>query len=251
MIDIRQLSVEVNGHLILKNIDMNIPQGEVHLLLGPNGSGKTSLLSTISGYPDYKVVEGSIKFDGKDILGLGLTERARLGIGLLEQRPPAIDGVTLRMLLDYIIGADADKKRRVESYIDEARLEKLVDRNVHENLSGGEIKKAGVLLLLAREPAFSMMDEPDSGVDMDSLTLLCSMINRLLSKEHSFPVMRKTGLIITHSDAILNTVYADKAHVLINGHIVCSGNPRLIMSKIAESGFDACANCEFHGGQHE
>jgi len=251
MLNIRNLTVDVGGSTILENIDLTVPEGEVHLLVGPNGCGKTSLMATIAGYPQYRAVSGSVSFRGTELLELGMTERARFGIGLLEQRPPVISGVKLGMLLDYIIGEDDVRRRRIDEFVREAGMEKLIDRNIHENLSGGEIKKAGVLLLLAREPVCAMLDEPDSGVDMDSITLLCSLINRLLSPEREHPAQRRTGLIVTHSAGILDAVSADKAHVMINGRIVCSGNPRIIMRKIADSGFDACESCEHQGGVHE
>ncbi|MBN2049790.1 MAG: ATP-binding cassette domain-containing protein [Spirochaetales bacterium] len=246
-LEIKNLAVEVGGVRVLHNIHLTVPPGEVHVLVGPNGSGKTSLLATIAGYPQYRVVSGSISYDGTDLLPLGLTERARLGIGLLEQRPPTINGVKLRLLLDYIGGDDPERKRFIEDLIKETDHAHLVDRNIHEDLSGGEIKKAGLLLLLARQPHFAMMDEPDSGVDMDSITLLCQLMNRLLSPEREHPAKRRTGLIITHSDVILGRVSTDKAHVMIDGRVLCGGNPRIIMKKIRESGFDSCVDCLHQG----
>ncbi len=248
MLEIENLSLVVEGNTVLKNVCLNIPEGEVHILLGPNGSGKSSLLAAVAGYPQYSVLKGRITLMGKELSALGMTERARLGIGTAEQHPPVINGVRFRSLLDYILSQNPDRIPEVAELIKTAGMESFLDRNIHDGLSGGEIKKSELLLLMARQPVFSMLDEPDSGVDMDSLELIASMVNALLSPRTGYPARRRTGLIVTHSKIFAESVHADKAHVVLNGEIVCSGNPGIIMKKITEEGFDSCAACTAGSG---
>lgn len=198
---------------------------------------------TIMGYPHYKINSGEIIVDGEELRKLELTERARIGIGLAEQRPPSISGVKLRMLLDYIIREYPERQEIIDALIREVNISPLLDRNINEGLSGGEIKKSELLLLIARQPRFAMLDEPDSGVDIDSLELLSLLINRLFTPDEEYPVKRNCGLIITHSKHILEKIHVDTAYVMLEGEIVCSGNPYLILEKIIGSGFESCAKC--------
>ncbi|WP_020610820.1 ABC transporter ATP-binding protein [Sediminispirochaeta bajacaliforniensis] len=244
MININNLTVEVEGARVLRNINLDIPEGEVHLLLGPNGSGKTSLMMTITGYPQYKIVEGNISMMGKDLADLDITDRARLGIGMAEQRPPSIDGVKLRMLLDYLLADHPERRNDIRKLIATTNMESFLDRNINEGLSGGEIKRSEILLLISRQPLFAMLDEPDSGVDIDGLELLSSMINTLFSPMRDIPAKRRTGLIITHSNRMAEYIHVDKTHVMLGGELICSGNPQIIMNKIVTSGFGSCVECK-------
>lgn len=244
ILEIKNLFVEVDNKVILRNVNLEIPMGEVHLLIGPNGSGKTSLLMTIMGYPQYRVTQGSISFNRKNLLKLNITERADLGIGIAEQRPPTISGVRLKMLLSYLHDKNPEWKDEIDREIENAKMDSFLNRDINGGLSGGEIKKSELLLLLSRRPVFTMLDEPDSGVDIDSMEFLRSMINKLFSQEERHPVKRRSGLIITHSDRITESIHADKTHIIVNGEIVCNGNPQLIMNQIVESGFDSCIKCK-------
>jgi len=243
ILEISDLGVEVDGRVLLRDINLTIPKGEVHALLGPNGSGKTSLMMAIMGFPEYKVCRGQILFDGKDIAELGLTERARLGIGIAQQRPPTITGVRLGQILDYVTANVPQRAAEVDALVKAAQMELFLDRNVNAGLSGGEIKRSELLQLLATHPRFAMMDEPDSGVDLESLELVGDLINTLFSRDPARPVKRKAGLVITHTGHILNYVHADKAHVMLGGRIGCSGNPRIIFDHIRESGYEECVRC--------
>lgn len=243
LLEVRELCVEVEGQEILHDIDLIIPEGEVHALLGPNGSGKTSLMMAIMGYPEYTVIRGRIFFDGQDITDLDLTERARLGIGIAQQRPPTIAGVKLRQILDYAIAKDPKLADKVGALVGTSRMESFLDRDVNAGLSGGEIKRSELLQLLATRPRFAMMDEPDSGVDLESLELVGDMVNTLFSKDPTHPAKRRAGLIITHTGQILNYVQADKAHIMLDGRIGCSGNPSIIFNRICESGYEECIRC--------
>jgi Fe-S cluster assembly ATP-binding protein len=243
LLEVKNLCVEVEGQEILHDVNLIIPEGEVHALLGPNGSGKTSLMMAIMGYPEYKVCRGQILFDGGDITDLDITERARLGIGIAEQRPPTIAGVKLRQVLDFVIGGDPQLATEVEALVKSSRVEPFLEREVNAGLSGGEIKRSELLQLLTTRPRFAMMDEPDSGVDLESLELVGEMVNALFSKNPARPAKRRAGLIITHTGHILNYVHADKAHIMLDGCIGCSGNPRIIFDRIRESGYEECVRC--------
>jgi Fe-S cluster assembly ATP-binding protein len=243
LLEVKDLHVEVEGQKILNGVNMVIPKGEVHALLGPNGSGKTSLMMAIMGFSGYKVTQGQIFFDGQDITELDLTERARLGIGVAQQRPPTIEGVKLRQVLDYAVARNQEDAQTVQALTHKARMDPFMDRDINAGLSGGEIRRSEILQLLVTRPRFAMMDEPDSGVDVEALELLGEMVNRLFSKDPTRPVKRRAGLIITHTGQILDYVEADKAHVMMKGRIACTGNPHLIFSKVCESGYEECIRC--------
>lgn len=242
-LELRDLTVEVGGKTLLQGLNLAIPRGEVHALLGPNGSGKTSLMMTIMGFERYHVLGGQILFLGQDVTQLDLGERAKVGIAIAQQRPPTIPGVKLRDILDYTVGGDQLLGQQVEEWIKIARADAFLARDINAGLSGGEIKRAELLQLLAMQPAFSMMDEPDSGVDLESLALLGNLVNMLFSRNTDRPVQRKSGLLITHTGHILNYVHADKAHILLDGQIACSGNPRLILDTVSRSGYQECVGC--------
>jgi Fe-S cluster assembly ATP-binding protein len=243
LLEVRNLCVEVEGQEILHDVNLTIPEGEVHALLGPNGSGKTSLMMALMGYPEYRVCRGHILFDGEDITELDLTGRARLGIGVAQQRPPTIAGVKLRRVLDYVISNAPERAQEINDLARSSRMEQFLGRAVNAGLSGGEIKRSELLQLLATRPRFAMMDEPDSGVDLESLELVGEMVNRLFSKDPDHPAKRRAGLVITHTGHILNYVNADKAHIMLDGCIGCSGNPRIVFDRIRESGYEECVRC--------
>jgi len=251
MLEIKDLCVDVHGEEILHNIDLSIPHGEVHALLGPNGSGKTSLMMTIMGFSNYVVTHGRIHYQGVDITEMSVTERARLGIGVSQQRPPTITGVTLKQILDYATEEGNHRRAIASEWIPQARVDHLLDRSINEGLSGGEIKRSELLQMLVSDVTFAMLDEPDSGVDVEALDLAGSMVNAILTEDPRHPARRKTGLIITHTGQILDYVHADKAHILINGRIVGSGNAHIILDTVSERGYAACTNCVTEGERDE
>lgn len=243
MLTVKDLCVGVEGQEILHNINLTIPEGEVHALVGPNGSGKTSLMMAIMGFSDYEVCQGQVLFDGQDLAELDLTERAKLGIGIAQQRPPTIAGVKLEQILDYVTAGVPQRGAEVERLVEIAQMEPFLERDVNAGLSGGEIKRSELLQLLASRPRFAMMDEPGSGVDLEALELVGDLINTIFSKDLARPVKRRAGLLITHTGHILDYVYVDKAHVMLDGCIGCSGNPRIIFDHIRESGYEECVRC--------
>jgi len=245
ILEITGLCVEVEGQEILHDLDLVIPDGEVHALLGPNGSGKTTLMMAIIGYPEYEITQGQILFDGDDITALDITERARLGIGVSQQRPPTIAGVKLRQILDFVVANAPQRAQEIDELVRAFQMEPFLKRDINAGLSGGEIKRSELFQLLATRPRFVMMDEPDSGVDLEAMSVIGEMTNELLARNHAIrPTERRAGLIITHTGHILDSVHADRAHVMLDGYIGCSGNPLILLDQIRECGYEGCVRCE-------
>ncbi|WP_407421170.1 ABC transporter ATP-binding protein [Methanobrevibacter sp.] len=246
LLEIENLAVEVGGKRVLKDINLSIAEGETHVLLGPNGAGKSTLFLTILGFPQYNVVNGTIKFKGQDITGLSTAERVQLGIGVSFQSPPSIRGVSVRDLLKIESHQDMDEdlNPRMKELATQLKFsDEFLDRDVNFGFSGGEVKRSEILQLLAQMPDFTMFDEPDSGVDIENVELLASEIGTLLDKDKPQGSRVRSGLLITHLGYILNFVSADKAHVLMDGRISCSGNPTEILEDIRKNGFNGCVEC--------
>jgi Fe-S cluster assembly ATP-binding protein len=246
LLEIENLGVEVAGKRVLKDVNLSIAEGETHVLLGPNGAGKSTLFLTVLGFPQYEVVQGSIKFKGQDITKLSTAERVKLGIGVSFQTPPAIRGVSVRDLLKIESHQDMDEELnpRMQELAKQLKFsDEFLDRDVNLGFSGGEVKRSEILQLLAQMPDFTMFDEPDSGVDIENVELLASEIGTLLDKDKPQGSRNRSGLLITHLGYILNFVSADKAHVLIDGVISCSGNPTEILEDIRKNGFNGCVEC--------
>ena len=246
LLEIENLAVEVGGKRVLKDINLSIEEGETHVLLGPNGAGKSTLFLTILGFPQYNVVNGTIKFKGKDITNLTTAERVKLGIGVSFQTPPSIRGVSVRDLLKIESHQDMDEdlNPRMQELARQLKFsDEFLDRDVNFGFSGGEVKRSEILQLLAQMPDFTMFDEPDSGVDIENVELLASEIGTLLDKDKPQGSRVRSGLLITHLGYILNFVSADKAHVLMDGRISCSGNPTEILEDIRKNGFNGCVEC--------
>jgi len=242
MLEIKQLSVKVRDREILHDVNLNIKAGETHVLFGPNGSGKTTLLMTIMGLPKYRVTKGSIKFKGKDITGLPLDERARLGIGISFQRPPVVRGVKTRDML-AACNEEQMAKESIKEMAERANLTDLMDREINYGFSGGEIKRSELLQLIAQNPDLALLDEPDSGVDLVSIALIGELINKLLEKERRIRDRRRSGLIITHTGHILDYVNARTGHVMLDGKIVGEGDPHEILDTIKNKGYEECRKC--------
>lgn len=243
ILEIHDLSVQVKGIPILNHLNLVIPDGEVHTLFGQNGSGKTTLMMTIMGFSGYEVTGGQILFKGQDVTGLNVSERARLGMAIAQQRPPTVLGVRLRDILGYILRDAGHTEQRMLELAKTAKMEEFLNRSIHDGLSGGEIKRAELLQLIAMRPDFAMMDEPDSGVDIEALNVIGNLMNTLFSPDTLHPAQRKAGLIITHNGNILKQMHIDKGHVMFNGSIGCSGNPQIILDKISRYGYEECAQC--------
>ncbi|HOO27886.1 MAG TPA: ABC transporter ATP-binding protein [Lachnospiraceae bacterium] len=251
ILEIKDLCVYAGEKCLLSHLNFVIPDGEVHALLGPNGSGKTSLMMTIMGFSGYEVTQGEILFKGEPITELAVCERARLGIAIAQQRPPTIAGVTLRSIVSYALRETKDPEKKLAELAADVRMEQFLDRSINDGLSGGEIKRSELLQLLALSPAFSMMDEPDSGVDIEALAMVGELTNRLFTPDEKRPVRRKAGLVITHNGNILKYLNIDKAHIMYEGHIGCSGNPGIMLDKIGRYGYEECVRCMGGGDADE
>ncbi len=250
MLQIEELKVEVGNKTILKNVNMEIPKGETHILFGPNGSGKTSLMMTLMGFSGYNVTHGKITFKGEDITSMPIHERARLGIGVSFQRPPTINGLKTRSIVEICSGG---RPIDIEELSKQLKFSDFLDRDVNHNFSGGEIKRSELLQLMAQQPDLVLLDEPESGVDLESIVLIGDTIKFLLQRGIKCPKElshknfvekgNKSALVITHTGHILDYITADNGQVLYNGVLCCSRNAREILNWIREYGYEECVRC--------
>lgn len=244
MLEIRNLSVTVEGKQILNDVNLRIERGESVVLFGPNGSGKTSLLKTVMGIPRYRVEAGNIIYQGKEISQCSIDERARLGIGIVFQHPPSVRGVKLNDMMRICMEKSGSfTQEAINKAAQKLNVADFLDREVNLGFSGGEIKRSELLQLVAQNPDFLMFDEPDSGVDLVNINLVGKVINELLEKGKREDNRTKSGLIITHAGHILDYVNADRACVMLKGTISCSGNPRDILDDIRAKGYVECVRC--------
>lgn len=244
MLVLENLSVAVNGRQILHSINLHIKPGEVHVLFGQNASGKSTLLGAIMGFTRYTITGGAIYFKGQNITKLPIDERARRGIGIMIQRPPTLRGLSLRQIVNICSQNKAD----IEILAEKTNMQGLLDRGVNEGFSGGEIKRSELLQLMAQKPDLIMLDEPESGVDIDNIAVVGNAVNCILERgmaKNSRTNQQKSGLIITHTGHILDYVHADMAHVLFNGTLSCQGNPEEILRCIREKGYEECTRCAY------
>jgi Fe-S cluster assembly ATP-binding protein len=242
MLEVKDLTVEVGGREIVHHISFDVDTGDSLVLFGPNGSGKTTLLMAIMGVPRYKITRGRILYNGEDITHMPVDERSRMGIGILFQRPPVVRGVKMRDMVRACLG-DREDGSVIDEMAARLNLGELLDRELNYGFSGGEIKRSELMQLIAQGPEFVMLDEPDSGVDLENIVLVGEMINELLQKDRR-RTRTSSGLIITHTGHILDYVNADRACVLLNGGIWCRGNPREILESIKTHGYEGCAICQ-------
>ncbi len=241
MLDIEDLHVNIGNREVLHDINLHIGEGETHVLMGPNGSGKTTLLRTIMGFAGLEVKEGTILFKGTDITRMPIHERAQLGMGMQFQRPPTIAGLKLGKLLQVTSGGNSEAVSDTATYL---HMDAFLDRAINQGFSGGEIKRSEVLQLMIQKPDFVMLDEPESGVDLENISLIGSAIARLLDKDVHIVNRKKSGLVITHTGYILDYLDADFGHVMCDGVFRCHGNPREILKVIKTSGYKECLACQ-------
>jgi Fe-S cluster assembly ATP-binding protein len=185
------------------------------------------------GFPDYRIIKGKIIFKGRLINDLSIDERARLGIGVLFQRPPTVRGVRLRRIVEF-----ASKGKPTEDLVKRLNLEEFLDREINLGFSGGEIKRSELLQLISQSPDLSLLDEPESGVDLENINLIGDIINKFLNEN------KRSALIITHTGYILDYVNVDRGCVLVERKLHCLGDPKAILNKIRKSGYQECVECE-------
>ncbi len=242
MLEIKDLHAEINGKEILKGVDLTINKGEVHAIMGPNGAGKSTLSAVLTGHPSYKVTNGSVLFNGKDLLQLSPEERASEGIFLSFQYPVEIPGVSMVNFMRTAV--NEQRKYRGEkplSASDFLRLmrekkefvemdSRLTSRSVNEGFSGGEKKRNEIFQMAMLEPKLSILDETDSGLDIDALRIVASGVNKLKTKENAI-------IVITHYQRLLDYIVPDFVHILYNGRIVKTG-PKELALELEEKGYD-------------
>lgn len=242
MLEIKNLHAKAGDKEILKGVSLTIRDGEIHALMGTNGAGKSTLSNVIVGNPAYEVTEGTITFNGEDLLAMTPDERANAGIFMSFQMPVEIPGVSMTNFIKAAV--NAKRKSRGEEPIKAADFikmmkekrqmvemdQKLMSRSVNEGFSGGEKKRNEIFQMAMLEPTFCILDETDSGLDVDALRIVATGFNKLRTPETS-------GIIITHYQRLLDYIEPDVVHVLIDGRIVKTGGPELAQ-KIEEEGFE-------------
>ncbi|HEY3279932.1 MAG TPA: Fe-S cluster assembly ATPase SufC [Gemmatimonadales bacterium] len=242
MLEVKNLHVAVNGAEILRGVDLAVKTGEVHAIMGPNGSGKSTLAQVLAGHPAYTVTAGTATYEGKDLLALKPEERAREGLFLAFQYPVEIRGITNSYFLRSAV--NAMRKHRGQEELDpldflqvlEEKLkaigwdDTLMNRPVNEGFSGGEKKRNEILQLAVLEPRLALLDETDSGLDIDALKTVAHAVNKLRAPDRAF-------VIVTHYQRLLNYITPDVVHVLADGRIVRSGGPDLA-HELEAKGYD-------------
>jgi Fe-S cluster assembly ATP-binding protein len=240
LLEVRDLTVQIGDTRILDGIDLKLERGQSYIMFGPNGSGKSTFLNAIMGLPMYHVVSGTIFFKGEDITHKSVDERSKGGISMGFQHPPEITGVKLSDLLKVCLGQDAtyDFNEGELALIEAFRLTEFLERDINVGFSGGERKRAEVLQMLLLKPQLLLLDEPDSGVDVESLRLITSALQRYIEESKS------TALIVTHKGDILEFVKSNAACVLLDGKIHCFVDPEKVYDTIKEKGYIACLACD-------
>ena len=239
LLEIRDLSVAVDGNPILKNINLNIGKGETHVLMGPNGAGKSTLGNVLMGNPAYEITGGSIYFNGLDIKEDTADKRAKAGMFMSFQNPLEVPGITVSSFIRNAISQKTGEKIKFSEYRKELAADMEIldfdkaykDRDLNVGFSGGEKKKAEILQMLMLKPKFAILDETDSGLDVDAVRTVSAGIEEYQKHEDG------ALLIITHSTKILESLHVDYTHVLVKGEIVADGDAALV-DEINDNGFE-------------
>ena len=240
VLEIKNLHVEIDGKEILKGVDLTLKQGEIHAVMGPNGTGKSTLAQAIMGHPRYEVTKGEVILDGEDVLEMEVDERAQAGLFLGMQYPSEISGVTTSDFLRSAINSQREEGDEINLMQFIKKLDKnmeyleidqdMATRYLNEGFSGGEKKRNEILQLMMLEPKFGILDEIDSGLDIDALKVVSKGINKLRGEQFG-------SLIITHYQRLLNYISPDHVHVMMRGKIVKSGGKELA-ERLEAEGYD-------------
>ncbi len=246
LLEIKNLHASINGNEILKGIDLKVNAGEVHAIMGPNGSGKSTLASVLAGREEYEVTKGEIWYNGKNLLELSPEDRAREGVFLAFQYPVEIPGVSNTNLLKTAVNEirkyrgeeELDAMEFLELLKEKSKLveldQKFLSRSVNEGFSGGEKKRNEIFQMAVLNPKLAILDETDSGLDIDALRIVANGVNKLRSNDNAI-------IVVTHYQRLLNYIVPDFVHVLYNGKIVKSGGKDLAI-ELEEKGYDWIKN---------
>ena len=238
MLKIEDLQVEIDGQEIVKGLDLEVNKGEIHAIMGPNGSGKSTLANVLMGHPRYEVTGGSITFQGEDVFELEPDERAKLGMFLAFQYPSEVPGVSVANFLRTAVNSVREEElspmemyRLLQEKMSIMQMDpKFAERYLNEGFSGGEKKRNEILQMLMLDPKLAIMDETDSGLDIDALQVVARGVNELRGPEFS-------AVIITHYQRILRYIEPDHVHVMLDGRLVTSGGKELA-DDLEEKGYD-------------
>ncbi len=249
MLNIESLRIEIDGQEIVKGLDMEVGTGEIHAIMGPNGSGKSTLSNVLMGHPRYDVTAGSITFRGEDVFELEADERAKLGMFLAFQYPSEVPGVSVANFLRTAVNSVREKElspmemyKLIQEKMKIMQMDpKFAERYLNEGFSGGEKKRNEILQMLMLEPKLAIMDETDSGLDIDALQVVAKGVNELRGPEFS-------AIVITHYQRILRYIEPDRVHVMLDGRLVTSGGKELA-DALEEKGYDWVRQ-EFGAGTH-
>jgi Fe-S cluster assembly ATP-binding protein len=238
MLKIENLRVEIDGNEIVKGLDLEVGKGEIHALMGPNGSGKSTFANVLMGHPRYEVTEGTVTFEGEDVLELEPDERAKLGMFLAFQYPSEVPGVSVANFLRTAVNSVREEElspmemyRLLQEKMAVMQMDpKFAERYLNEGFSGGEKKRNEILQMLMLDPRLAIMDETDSGLDIDALQVVARGVNEVRGPEFS-------AVIITHYQRILRYIEPDRVHVMLDGRIVTSGGKELA-EQLEDKGYD-------------
>ncbi len=238
MLKVENLRVEIDGQEIIKGLDLEVGRGEIHAIMGPNGSGKSTLANVLMGHPRYEIIDGSVTFEGEDVLELEPDERAKMGMFLAFQYPSEVPGVSVANFLRTAVNSVREEElspmemyRLLQEKMAIMQMDpKFAERYLNEGFSGGEKKRNEILQMLMLEPKLAIMDETDSGLDIDALQVVAKGVNEMRGPEFS-------AVVITHYQRILRYIEPDRVHVMLDGRIVTSGGKGLAEA-LEEKGYD-------------
>jgi len=240
-LEIRNLHARIRGgQTILRGVDLVVPRGEVHALMGPNGSGKSTLAKIIAGDPSYEITDGAILLEGENVFGMEPDERARAGLYLAFQYPVEVPGVSIANFLRLALNARRPEGeeigvmefyRKLQMAVEALDWdESILERNLHEGFSGGEKKRSEILQLLVLEPRYAILDETDSGLDVDALKVVAKGVNAARGPQFG-------ALLITHYQRLLNYIVPDRVHVMVGGRVITEG-PKELAMELDQKGYD-------------
>ena len=238
MLKVDNLHVEIDGNEIVKGLDLEVERGEIHAIMGPNGSGKSTLANVLMGHPRYEVTEGSVIFEGEDVLELEPDERAKMGMFLAFQYPSEVPGVSVANFLRTAVNSVREEElspmemyRLLQEKMAVMQMDpKFAERYLNEGFSGGEKKRNEILQMLMLEPRLAILDETDSGLDIDALQVVARGVNEMRGPEFS-------AVLITHYQRILRYIEPDRVHVMLDGRLVTSGGKELAEA-LEDKGYD-------------